>query len=343
MTTALDPDTAVTPVDVLSRVVLSQWWLPALAVAHRLRMPAVLSDGAKSPGQVAADVGADQQATGVLLGMLAALGVCARVGEQYRLADGFRECLAGEGEADWGPMLRLAWDERCTRLLESVVSGSPRAFGRRGLWASVREADWLRSTFVAAMHARSVPLARRLALRIPETFSGHLLDVGTGSGVYAREILKARPGCRVTLLDVPEVVRGTRIELDKDGFDGRVEWLPGDMFAAEWPQADIVLLSDVLHDWPDDACARLIARAAGSLAVGGLVMVHDMELTEPPDDETASANSVSMVATTGGRQRRPEEIAALAESAGLEVTDRFHTSHYYTVTTARKGGRINHE
>jgi hypothetical protein len=95
----------------------------------------------------------------------------------------------------------------------------------------------------------------------------------------------------------------------------------------------------VLHNWNDDAVVELLTRAAGSVAEGGRVLLHDMLLDESLTEPARSANAVSMMAITGGTQRTLAATATLLDRAGLLIEKTYPTSYYYNVIVAKKGGR----
>jgi acetylserotonin N-methyltransferase len=240
-------------------------------------------------------------------------------------------------------MFELGWDQRCKVLLDSVRTGEPALFGRRGFYGSVQSADWLCRLVTGSMHARSLPLARTLAQLVELPPRGHLLDVGCGSGVFAVEVLRRHPAWRATLLDLPPVVRLAEQWVSAADLTDRVSLVGADMFDATWPTADAVLIADVLHNWDTARCEALLRRASACLAPGGWVLVHEMLLDTPPVEPARAANSVCMVATTGGRQRCSATIDAWLGSAGFGPARTQPTSHYYSVIMAQTRNQTGKE
>jgi hypothetical protein len=52
------------------------------------------------------------------------------------------------------------------------------------------------------------------------------------------------------------------------------------MFTDPVPEADVMLLSNVLHDWDEPECQELISRCAGGLQRGGRLLIHDAFLDD---------------------------------------------------------------
>lgn len=56
---------------------------------------------------------------------------------------------------------------------------------------------------------------------------------------------------------------------------GAVELVAGDMFTDAAPR-NVILLSNVLHDWDVPECRVIVDRCAAGLPSGGRLLVHDV-------------------------------------------------------------------
>jgi acetylserotonin N-methyltransferase len=110
------------------------------------------------------------------------------------------------------------------------------------------------------------------------------------------------------------------------------------MFRQPWPQGyDAIFLSNILHDWSAETCAKLAASAATALGSGGRIYLHEMLL----DDEHqgplhAAAFSVQMLIATRGRQYSFKELSEFLQGAGFGDVQMTHTYGYYSLVSARK-------
>src|SRR4029079_10078625 len=101
----------------------------------------------------------------------------------------------------------------------------------------------------------------------------------------------------------------------------RLELSPCAMFAVPVPAgADVVLLSNILHDWDVPECRALVKRCAGALAPGGRLLIHDVFL----DDDLGAPlpwalDSAALFGLTEGRAYSAAEYAGWMREAGLEV------------------------
>src|SRR5205807_9182115 len=119
-----------------------------------------------------------------------------------------------------------------------------------------QEAAARRLTLGLAGRAKNV--APVLAQRVPLGNGKVLLDVGGGTGIYSIACLKRYPRLRAIVWDRPQVLKVAREFAEAEGVLDRIEFVPGDMFVDPEPaDCDVVLLSNILHDWDVAECKAL--------------------------------------------------------------------------------------
>jgi hypothetical protein len=152
-------------------------------------------------------------------------------------------------------------------------------------------------------------LARALDWRA----SRRVCDVGGGTGALLTTLLSAHPHLEGVLLELPEVAARARNH-------PRLDVQAGDAFTSVPGGCDTYLLVNVVHDWADEAAARLLAAIAGVLPYeqDARVVIVEGRLHERPRDDIASRTDLLMLGLTpGGHERTPEQFDALARAAGL--------------------------
>jgi len=155
--------------------------------------------------------------------------------------------------------------------------------------------------------------AAREAAAVVETYDfgrfRTLVDVGGGSGVLAREILRTAPRLSMTLFDRPEVVR-----------EARLPHVGGDFFVEVPAGADAYVLSRVVHDWSDaDAVAILRTVRRAMPDDGTLLLVEAVLPARAADDPAAVRMDVHMLTLLGGQERTVDEYAELLTAAGFRL------------------------
>jgi SAM-dependent methyltransferase len=201
--------------------------------------------------------------------------------------------------------------------MTSEETGTAFIFREGTLSAMDQSASARALTLSLAGRARNV--APHLAERVPLSRNASVvLDVGGGSGIYVFALLRRHENLRAVVLDRPEVLKVAEECAVEFGVRDRVEFLAGDMFEAEYPVVDVVLLSNVLHDWDRAECERLIGRAADALREDGQVWIHDVFLNDSLDGPLPVAlYSAALFSLTEGRAYSGAEYRAWMTSAGL--------------------------
>jgi hypothetical protein len=136
-----------------------------------------------------------------------------------------------------------------------------------------------------------------------------LVDVGGGSGVLLREILRAAPQLSATLFDRPEVVR-----------DAQLPAVGGDFFADVPAGADAYVLSRVIHDWSDEEAVAILRTVRRAIPDTGTLLLVEAVLPErAADDPAAIRMDVHMLTLLGGQERTADEFTALLGVAGFRL------------------------
>ncbi len=114
------------------------------------------------------------------------------------------------------------------------------------------------------------------------------------------------------------------------GVSERVEFQAGDMFRDPVPGGcDVMLLSNILHDWDVPECQTLINRCAAGLARGGRLVIHDVFLNDNLDGPLPTAlYSAALFSITEGRAYSALEYRRWLEQAGLDVAKQIPTLVY---------------
>ncbi|HTJ44948.1 MAG TPA: methyltransferase [Kofleriaceae bacterium] len=302
------------------RVFLSAFHAPALVIADELGLFAALAGGPRSASALADELGVELRATETIAGVLAGLELLITADGAFELTDCARTYLLPGAPYYWGGFLRRMRENPLdyAKLAGALKRGKAAAEARvTGAWESKLPPPEILVAFTHAMHAHSFALAMRVTPRLD--LREKMLDVGGGSGSYSIAATIHDATLRATVLDLPAVCAVTQEYAARFGVGDRVSTAPANMFSDPWPLGhDRVLMSDIFHDWDDERCAWLAARARTSLVRGGRVILHEMILDDAKDGPLAAhAYSMAMIFHTQGRQRSARELAALLERAGF--------------------------
>jgi len=106
-------------------------------------------------------------------------------------------------------------------------------------------------------------------------FSGYrtLCDVGGATGLLAVECAKRHPHLQCSSFDLPVVEPIAQKNIAASGLGDRVSTAAGDFFQDPLPNADVITMGMILHDWNLDKKKHLIRAAYDALPPGGALVV----------------------------------------------------------------------
>jgi SAM-dependent methyltransferase len=192
--------------------------------------------------------------------------------------------------------------------------------------------------FIEGLRQLSFWRARALASRLDLSSFRKLLDVGAGSGVYSIEILKRNRELRAYLFDQAPVCEIAKRNVERAGLAERTQVVAGDFFCDELPRADLLLVSNVLHDFPVEKVQLLLRKVFASLEPGGTLLINDFILDD--DDagpvDGALMSLVLFLETDGAGNYSARDYGEWLTAAGFQETEIFTLYESDRVIRARK-------
>lgn len=282
-----------------------------------------------SPSALASRVQVDAALLGRLLKALAALGVLteaedgrfanAEMGNLLRggVAGSLRSTAIGMGEDSswkaWGELPRAAGS-----------GGVPYELAQgRTFWEEMADDPAAAARFNSFMSGRAEIFAPQLLRQFDFSGGRHIVDVGGGVGALLARILEAHPRAHGTLFDLPAGLAGAPAYLRERGVDSRCTVVPGSFFDAVPTGADVYILRDILHDWPDDRAAEILRTCRAAMTPGAQLLVIDAVLparaTDDPAVVTKFLYDVNMFVLFGARERTEQEQRRMLEAASFTV------------------------
>ena len=274
----------------------------ALAWAARHGVIAALRERPCAPPELAAQLGCDARALGLVVDVVVAAGWASRDAGGRITVDGpTAERISRE---------LMLW----THLDRFAVAGEtlmpPEA--RDAIYPAV----------VPYLAARFAGDAAALAAALGPA-RGPILDVGAGSGVWSLAMAARDGRTVVTALDGPRTLEVFRRHAEAAGLAARCETIAGDYLAVELPRDhfDRVVLANVVHLEPEARAAALVARCAPAVADGGALVLVDAVAGASPAEALGVAVYALHLALRVPESRvyTRAELEAMAGAAGLHV------------------------
>lgn len=286
--------------------------IAAIGVADRI------ADEPVSVDALAGTLHVDPDALDRMLSLLASHGIFARTSHGYAHTATSRLLRKDDPASMWAfptmnglPLSTTAY----AKLEHCLRTGAPatETVEPAGLWAYLADRPDEAQVFAQAMQARAAGDIG--AVRASYDFSRFetIADIGGGRGHLLRAILEDALSARGILFDLPDVIHtlgaaGERLSLHA-----------GDFFADPLPAADAYLVMEILHDWDDPDCTRILSAIRRAAAPGAKLLVIEEVITARGQDPGGHNLDVIMLAVTGGRERTAPELDDLFAQAGFSA------------------------
>jgi hypothetical protein len=148
------------------------------------------------------------------------------------------------------------------------------------------------------------------------------VDIGTAQGDLAAQIVLANPHLRGQGFDLPEVGLIFEEYVKTLRVGDRLSFVSGNFFDDELPNADVVLMGHILHDWDLQTKKILIEKAFDALPAGGSLVVYEAIID---DDRSKNAFGLMMslnmlIETPGGFDYTGADCSGWMREAGFSST-----------------------
>ena len=326
------------------------WIASAVGAAATLRLADLMADQARSPRELAEATGTSEAVLGHVMRLLAAVGLFTETADgRYRNAPD-AELLREGHPASMRSFCMLAagdYQRICHELIHSLETGEPAARWAVGgsLYAHLERDPAAAETYDRAMEDLSRPMGVAFAAATDLADVRTVADVGGGRGGLIKGLLRARSSLRGLVVDRPDVCERARAGLGRTDPDlvGRLDYVAGDLFGMRPVGADLYVLKNVLRNWSDEACLRLLRSIGGAMAedrAARLVVIDTrIDADLPPLYRALDAMVPAIISEPGARLRQPGEIGALLEQAGFTVAHTENLTAQHLLVEARAAAR----
>lgn len=328
-------------------VMLSGWSFvrtKVLFAAIDLEIFTVLDAGPMTLGEIQEKAGLHPRGARDFLDMLVAMGMLERAAGKYANSPAAAEYLVqGKPNYAGGFLVMLTgfmgpgWDS----LADTLRTG--RAHGQTDdgevPFEGVFENPMALGFFLSGMDSVNGIVGPALAEAFDWSGYSTFADLGGARGNLAVALVQAHPHLSGVVLDQPPVEPFFVDHMANHGTTGRVTFQGGDFFTDKLPDAEVMIIGNVLHDWSVDERRTLIRRAYEALPVDGALIVYDPMLDEERTRPDNLLLSLSMILTSpGGNESPPSAYRAWMEEAGFKVDEVIPLPARATAVVGRKLG-----
>jgi len=320
----LESGPQVTP-DAIMQLGLGFWGSKTLLSAIELGVFSELAGVGPLEGEALRErLGLHPRSTTDFFDALVALGMLEREDGRYANTPATELFLDRAKPSYMGGMLEMAnarlygfWGS----LTEGLRTGAPQNEAKEGgdfFGALYADPERL-AQFAHAMSAISGGAGQAIAAKFPWQDRGSVVDIGCAEGAVPVQIALAHEHITGGGFDLPPLEPIFDAYVAQFGLGDRLTFSTGDFFADPLPEADVLVMGHILHDWDLDEKRLLLQKAYDALPDGGALIVYEAII----DDERRSnafglLMSLNMlIETPGGFDYTGADCRAWMEEAGF--------------------------
>lgn len=174
-------------------------------------------------------------------------------------------------------------------------------------------------TFLRAMSGVSRGANMAIAAKFPWAKYRTVVDAGPAQGDLLVQVMLHNEHLYGIGFDLPEVGPVFEEYVEQHGLAERVQFQGGSFFSEPLPQADVVMMGHILHDWNVDEKRMLVRKAYEALPEGGAFIAYDAVID---DERQKNAFGLMMslnmlIETKGGSDYTGAECIGWMKDAGF--------------------------
>jgi len=326
----MDPNPAQTIVQLAGSYAIPR----CLHAVADLGVADALGETPRTAAELAGDVGANPDALGRVLRLLAAHGVFEQRSDRFAHSPASRLLQTDHPQSLRGlaRMFGLPINWAIYGAMDhSVRTGRPAAekILPAGFWSYFAEHPEEGAIFNAAMVGKAHGQIAAVVGAYDFSRFRTIGDIGGGRGHLLRAVLAAAPSANGVLFDLPAVVAQAGPPSD------RLRMQAGDFFKDDLPLCDAYLVMEVIHDWGDKESVAILRAIRKAAPPDARVLLIEAIVPATPGPHWSKTLDIHMLTFLGGRQRTRREYRELFRSAGLALEREIDTGGEISILEGR--------
>jgi hypothetical protein len=141
------------------------------------------------------------------------------------------------------------------------------------------------------------------------------VDIGGSHGSLMLALLQNYPDAHGVVFDLPQTAEQAAAIAARSPCANRVDVRGGDFFESVPGGGDLYLLKQILHDWDNDECVRILRSIRAAIPDHGRLALIEYLLPDTAEHHPGFAMDIQMMVLSTGRERTLSEYVELLEAA----------------------------
>ncbi|MGD8764212.1 MAG: methyltransferase [Desulfobacteraceae bacterium] len=311
------------PEDEMMQWITSKWITKPIHVISELGIADLLCDGPLSVDSLAEKTATHAPTLYRILRALSSVGIFAETDDRVFDLTPLAQCLLSDAMRPIARMFLSDWHDKAWNGLNyTIQTGKPgfdHTFGKPAF-------EWLEENPEerAILDQGQGLKAKGFSEAVIETYDfsnfNSICDIGGGQAAFLIQLLANYPHIKGFVADLPGAAISAEKAIAKANLNDRCKAIPYDFLKEAPPVCDAYFLVNVLHDWEDEICCRILKNISQSMNADSRLWVLEYLLEPGSGFSVAKLLDIEVLVMGGGRERSIDEYTTLLGSVGLLVS-----------------------
>lgn len=311
------------PEDQMMQWITSKWITKPIYVISELGIADLLCNGPLSVDSLAGKTDTHPPTLYRLLRALSSVGIFVETDDRVFDLTPLAQCLLSDAMRPIAQMFLSDWHDKAWNGLNYTVrTGKPgfdHTFGKPSFeWMEENPEERAILDQGQGLKAKGFSEAVMEAYDLSDFNS--ICDVGGGQGAFLIQLLANYPNIKGFVADLPGAAISAEKAIARADLNDRCKAIPYDFLKEAPPVCDAYFLVNVLHDWEDEICCRILKNISQSMNADSRLLVLEYHLEPGPGFSVAKLLDIEVLVMGGGRERSIDEYTTLLGSVGLVVS-----------------------
>jgi hypothetical protein len=310
--------------DQMMRWITSKWITKPISVVSELGIADLLREGPASVDTLAELTDTHAPTLYRILRALSSVGIFIEAEEKMFALTQLARCLQSDAMRPMVRMFLSDWHDRAWSSLHYTVrTGEPgfdHVFGMSAFeWMEENPEE--RAILDEGQGIKAAGLAAAAIEAYDFADFGSICDIGGGNGTFLTTLLSNYPHIKGIVADLPKAAISAGRVIGEADLQHRCKAISHDFLREAPPICDAFLLVNVLHDWEDEICRKILKNISKSMNTGATLLVAEYILEPGQGFSVAKLLDIEVLVMGGGRERSIDEYTTLLGSVGMAVTN----------------------
>ena len=311
------------PEDQMMQWITSKWITKPIYVISELGIADLMCDGPKSVETLAKETDTHAPTLFRILRALSSVGVFVQTEDRVFGLTPLARCLFSNALRPIARMFLSEWhDKAWNGLSHTVRTGEPGfdyTFGKPSFeWFEENPVE--RSILDQGQGSKAIGFAKAVIETYDFSDFKSICDIGGGQGAFLIQLLAEYPHIMGYVADLPGAVVSAERSIAKANLSDRCKAISYDFHKDAPPICDAYFLVNVVHDWDDKICIRILKNITSSMNADSKLWIIEYIMEPGPGFSVAKLLDLEVLVMGGGCERTIDEYKALIGAAGLEVS-----------------------